>query len=271
MKIKYYTFAIILFAAISGNVIGQDAKIKEIIDVYYESFENLYKHFHANPELSLLEQTTSRRVAGELRGLGFSVTEGVGGYGIVGFYENGDGPVVLVRSDLDALPMREETGAPFASTQTAMTADGRETYVMHACGHDLHMAAWTGTARLMAQHRDRWRGTLVMVAQPAEETAQGAAAMLRDGLFTRFPRPDFALSLPEPYGIMMRKDDPAFKKVVDATLTRLYKSGEVMKIYDKWFLKPIPPKNVNLNVPVSSQMKNLFANPTDSPDPTVYK
>ena len=130
-----------------------------------------------------------------MKALGFDVTTGVGRTGIVAVMKNGAGPTAMMRTELDALPVAEKTGLPFASTVVATNAAGQSTPVMHACGHDLHMAAWAGTARLMAEHRDRWRGTLVMVGQPAEEGGRGAAAMLNDGLFTRFPRPDFALSL----------------------------------------------------------------------------
>ena len=130
-----------------------------------------------------------------MKALGFDVTTGVGKTGVVAVMRNGAGPTAMMRTELDALPVAEKTGLPFASTVVTKNAAGQSTPVMHACGHDLHMAAWAGTARLMAEHRDRWRGTLVMVGQPAEEGGRGATAMLRDGLFTRFPRPDFALSL----------------------------------------------------------------------------
>jgi hippurate hydrolase len=130
-----------------------------------------------------------------MNALGFDVTTGVGRTGVVAVMKNGPGPTVMLRTELDALPVEEKTGLPYASTVVAKGASGQSTPVMHACGHDLHMAAWAGTARLMAAHRDRWRGTLVMIGQPAEEGGGGAAAMLKDGLFTRFPKPDVALSL----------------------------------------------------------------------------
>ena len=134
-------------------------------------------------------------MAARVGALGFDVTTGVGGTGIVAVMKNGPGPTVMLRTELDALPVEEKTGLAFASTVVVKNAQGQSIPVMHACGHDIHMAAWAGTARLMAEHRDRWHGTLVMVGQPAEESGGGAAAMLKDGLFTRFPRPDFALSL----------------------------------------------------------------------------
>jgi hippurate hydrolase len=156
---------------------------------------SLYEHFHRNPELSFQEQQTSRRMAEELRQAGFEVTEGIGGYGLAAVLRNGTGPCVMLRADMDALPVREETGLPYASTVTVQDATGSSTGVMHACGHDLHMTVLAGTARLLAAQRSAWRGTLLLVAQPAEERSGGAKAMLGDGLFARFPRPDAALAL----------------------------------------------------------------------------
>ncbi len=156
------------------------------VDAIYPDVEALYKDIHANPELAFQEVQTSAKLAARMKALGFDVTMGVGGTGIVAILKNGAGPTVMLRTELDALPVDEKTGLPFSS---------KVAHVMHACGHDLHMSAWAGTARLMAEHRDRWHGTLMMVGQPAEEGGAGAAAMLKDGLFTRFPRPDFALSL----------------------------------------------------------------------------
>ena len=165
------------------------------IDTIYPDIEALYIDLHRNPELGFQETQTAARLAARVKALGFDVTTGVARTGIVAVMKNGPGPIVMWRTELDALPVAEKTGLPFASTVVVTTAGGRSTPVMHACGHDLHMAAWAGTARLMAEHRDRWQGTLMMVGQPAEEGLGGAAAMLADGLFTRFPRPDFALSL----------------------------------------------------------------------------
>lgn len=177
--------------------------------------DELYRHLHANPELSLKESETSALLAGELESLGFIVTtglgedwvnakaerdqgevrDGVGGYGVVGVLENGDGPTVLIRADMDALPVHERTDLPFASTVTDITWTGVESGVMHACGHDVHMTSWVGTARNLAARRDEWSGTLIMIAQPAEEIGLGAQAMLADGLFERFPLPDYNLAL----------------------------------------------------------------------------
>ncbi len=159
------------------------------------SLLDLYRRLHAAPELSLQEEMTSRLVAGELESSGFSVTTGVGGHGVVGVMENGKGPVVMVRADLDALPIEEQTRLPYASSARAILPGKGEVGVMHACGHDIHMTVLAGAARLLMSLREQWRGTLVMVGQPAEEIGAGAGAMIEDGLFTRFPRPDCALAL----------------------------------------------------------------------------
>jgi hippurate hydrolase len=155
----------------------------------------LYQDLHAHPELSLEETRTAARVARELAAAGYSVTEQVGGTGVVGVLVNGEGPVVLIRGDMDGLPVTEATGLPYASTIRTKRPDGSDVGVMHACGHDVHTANLVGTARLLASLRSRWRGTLLIVAQPAEELGRGALAMIGDGLFERFPRPDYALAL----------------------------------------------------------------------------
>jgi len=165
------------------------------VDAIYPDIEALYLDLHRNPELAFQETRTAATLAARVKALGFEVTTGVGKTGVVAVMRNGAGPTVMLRTELDALPVEEKTGLPFASVVVTKNAAGQLVPVMHACGHDLHMAAWAGAARVMAEHRDRWRGTLVMVGQPAEEGTAGASAMLNDGLFTRFPRPDFALSL----------------------------------------------------------------------------
>jgi amidohydrolase len=165
------------------------------IDSIFPDIDALYIDLHRTPELAFQEVQTAAKLAARMKALGFDVTTGVGKTGIVAVLRNGGGPTVMLRTELDALPVEEKTGLPFASTVVVKNAAGQATPVMHACGHDLHMAAWAGTARLMAEHRDRWNGTLVMVGQPAEEGLGGARQMLADGLFTRFPRPDFALSM----------------------------------------------------------------------------
>ena len=154
----------------------------------------LYQDLHANPELSFQEVETAAKLAARARALGFEVTEGVGRTGVVAVMRNGAGPTVMLRADMDGLPVIEQTGLPFASKRRAVPASGIETGVMHACGHDTHMAAWVGTAQLLAERKDQWSGTLVMILQPAEEIGEGALAMLEDGLYTRFPKPDFVLA-----------------------------------------------------------------------------
>ena len=154
----------------------------------------LYQDLHANPELSFEEFETSKKLAARARALGFAVTEGVGKTGVVAVMKNGPGPVVMLRADMDGLPVVEQTGLPFASKRRATPASGIETGVMHACGHDTHMTAWVGAAQLLAARRDQWSGTLVMILQPAEEIGEGAIAMINDGLYTRFPKPDYVLA-----------------------------------------------------------------------------
>jgi hippurate hydrolase len=171
------------------------AEVKKRIAEQADSLETLYKHLHTHPELSLHEEQTAVRMAQELKQLGFEVTEKVGGTGVVGVLKNGAGPTVLVRTDMDALPVIEQTGLPYASKVRLRGKDGSETGVMHACGHDMHMTVWTGTARVLAGLKNQWRGTLVFIAQPAEEIGTGARLMLADGLFKRFPRPDYCLAL----------------------------------------------------------------------------
>lgn len=157
--------------------------------------EQLYRHLHENPELSFHERNTAARMADELRALGPDVAEHVGGTGVVGVLRCGEGPVGLVRADMDALPVAEETGLPYASKVRAESGDGRAIGIMHACGHDLHMTCLLGAAGYFAAHRDAYRGTLVFQLQPAEERSGGMKAMLADGLLTRFPRPEWAIAL----------------------------------------------------------------------------
>lgn len=177
---------------------GVDAEVSR----NHASVEGLYKALHAAPELAFQETQTARRLAAELRALGFEVTEGVGKTGVVGLLRNGSGPTIMVRTELDALPMEEKTGLPYAS-QVKTTYLGKETLVAHSCGHDLHMASWVGTAKTLVALKAQWKGTLMFVAQPAEEVLGGAKAMLDDGLFKRFGKPDFAFALhtwPMAYG-----------------------------------------------------------------------
>ena len=154
----------------------------------------IYRDLHTNPELSMQETRSAAKMAEEARKAGFEVTSGVGKTGVVAVMKNGPGPVLLLRADMDGLPVIEQTGLPFASTKKGTSLAGVESGIMHACGHDTHMTSWIGTARRLAAMKDQWRGTLVMIGQPGEETGQGAEAMLKDGLYTRFPKPTHAIA-----------------------------------------------------------------------------
>lgn len=196
---KFPAAVIAALLAFAGSGAGQTAAVTPTmaeVDAMYPDVENFYIDLHRNPELAFQEVRTAGKLAEFTKALGYEVTTGVGKTGIVAVLKNGPGPTVMLRTELDALPVEEKTGLPFASKVIGKTASGQTTAVMHACGHDIHMSAWAGTARWMAEHKDRWHGTLLLVGQPAEESGSGgAAAMLKDGLFTRFPRPNFALSL----------------------------------------------------------------------------
>lgn len=178
-------------SAVSGSELSESVK-KD----YDNHLAALWDHFHRNPELSLVEHETAARMAAELRAAGFDVTEGVGGTGLVAMLENGDGPLVMMRADMDGLPVEEKSGLPNASrAQQVDPITGNEVFVMHACGHDVHIASLVGTARQMVQRRDEWSGTLMLVVQPAEERVLGARAMRDDGIWERFGTPDYALAL----------------------------------------------------------------------------
>ena len=168
--------------------------LDELILDNLSEHEKLYRHFHRYPELSFKEFKTSARLSDELEKLGFEVTRNVGGNGFVGLLRNGPGRVVMIRTDLDALPLKEKTGLPFASEVVMMDSDSVQMPVMHACGHDMHMTVWLGTAKILTALKKEWSGTLMMIAQQAEEKSGGADAMIADGLFTRFPPPDYALA-----------------------------------------------------------------------------
>jgi amidohydrolase len=165
------------------------------INTMYPALETLYRDLHRNPELAFSEHQTAKKLAERVKALGYEVTTGVGGTGVVAILRNGPGPTVMLRTEMDGLPVLEKTGLAFASSATAKNAAGETVPVMHACGHDVHMSAWYGTAKLMADNRKQWSGTLMLVGQPAEEPLVGSAAMIKDGLFTRFPKPDYALSM----------------------------------------------------------------------------
>jgi hippurate hydrolase len=174
---------------------------QSLADAEFPSLLGIYKDIHSHPELSGQEERTAALVAKELRAAGCEVTEHLGkyensklkAYGVVGVMKNGDGPTVLVRTDMDALPVQEETGLPYASKVITKSDEGKDVHVMHACGHDVHVAAFIGTARALGKLKDQWHGTLVFVAQPAEEIGAGARALLKDGLYDRFGKPNFAL------------------------------------------------------------------------------
>ena len=181
-------------AAMTFSTEAPAAELRQAIAADMPALMDLYRDLHAHPELSMQEVRTPAKLAAEVRKLGFRVTEKVGKTGVVAVLENGPGPVLMIRADIDALPVVEQTGLPFASKVRATARSGVETGVMHACGHDTHMAAWMGTARRLIAMKDQWSGTLVMILQPGEETSEGAKAMLEDGLFTRFPKPAHVLA-----------------------------------------------------------------------------
>ena len=196
-------FVPVVLLALAVSVCGQQLSLDAMIDRDLASLLSTYKSLHAAPELSHREEKTAAFVAGELRKLGFTVSERIGkyqnaqwvGYGLVGVLKNGPGPTVLVRTELDALPVEEKTGVAYASQVKTKNDAGVEVSVMHACGHDIHMTSFLGTAKLLTELKNRWSGTLVMLGQPAEETGDGANAMLRDNLYTNFPKPDYAVAL----------------------------------------------------------------------------
>ncbi len=182
--------------------------IDTIFDGNFPAIKSLYEDIHQHPEVGFREERTAALLAEHMRQLGFTVTEKIGGTGIVAIYENGDGPTVLVRTELDGLPMEEKTGLSYASRYT-QDVDGKATPTMHACGHDIHMAWWVSTAQTLLAMKDEWRGTLMFIGQPAEEILSGASAMLDDGLFTRFPKPDYGFAahvMPGPVGLVTFKE-----------------------------------------------------------------
>jgi amidohydrolase len=171
-----------------------DSLAQEVESIYQSKLKDLFLHFHQNPELSTMEHQTSARLADELASLGFTVHRGVGGTGIVALMENGEGPLVMFRADMDGLPVEEKSGLSYASQAKQVDPNGDEVFVMHACGHDVHITSLVGTAELMAAKRDQWRGTLMLIGQPAEERVMGAAAMRADNLWERFGQPDYAMA-----------------------------------------------------------------------------
>lgn len=187
------------------------------LDEIFPEVEKLYTDLHRHPELSLQERETAAKAASRLRGSGYEVTERVGGTGVVGMLENGRGPTVMLRGDMDALPVEEQTGLPYASEVTARDSNGKSVPVMHACGHDAHTSCLVGVADLLARGREAWSGTLMIVAQPAEEIFAGARDMLEDGLYTRFARPDVVLGqhvLPFSAGTLAHREGPTMAAAV---------------------------------------------------------
>ncbi len=189
-----WVLSLICLCACRCNAQGSGAR-REWIDAQLAELMQVYIHLHQHPEVSFQEKQTAKYLANAWRQAGFAVTEEVGGTGVVAVLENGDGSMVMLRTDLDALPVTEATELPYASKQSVVTESGATSGVMHACGHDIHMTNLIGVARYFSTHRDEWRGKLMLVGQPAEERGSGAIAMLKDGLFEKFGKPDYALAL----------------------------------------------------------------------------
>ena len=189
----------VLFLGIVTPLLAADAALRDAVAqkvaADYPALDAIYKDLHAHPELSLMEQRSAGVVARELRAAGYEVTEKIGGHGVVGVLKNGAGPVLLIRTDLDGLPVLEETGLPYASKVRTKDLTGREVSTMQACGHDIHMTVFAGVARVLAALKKSWAGTLVLVGQPAEEIGTGARALLAAGLYRQFPKPDYAIAL----------------------------------------------------------------------------
>ena len=189
------TSKLLLLAALASTLLAQTATHSKEVDAAYPAAHELYLDLHQNPELSSHETQTAAKLAERLRSLGYEVTEHVGGTGVVAILKNGSGPTVMLRTELDALPVEEKTGLPYASKVHTKDDAGRDVPAMHACGHDLHMSALVATATIMAHSKETWHGTLMLIGQPAEETISGAKAMIADGFLTRFPKPDVGVAL----------------------------------------------------------------------------
>ncbi|MCQ8883117.1 amidohydrolase [Pseudoalteromonas shioyasakiensis] len=190
MKLSTISAALLLLSPFA-QAITLDLNLQKTMP----EIEKLYLDLHQSPELSYHEKQTGQKLAKKLKQLGFTVTDNVGGFGVVGIYKNGDGPTVMIRTDTDGLPIVEQTGKPYASKVTVTNDAGAIVGVMHGCGHDIHMSSFIGTAQQLMTHKDQWQGTLMMVAQPAEEVGGGAKAMLKEGLFTKYPTPDHVIGL----------------------------------------------------------------------------
>jgi len=229
---KLFTSILLLLLIItkaSGQRDNLNGKILELIKNETDQYRNIYMDLHKNPELSLMEFNTSGKMADELRSIGFDVTSGVGGTRVVGVFRNGNGKVIMLRTDMDALPVLEKTGLPYASTEIKKDASGNDSPVMHACGHDLHMSVWLGTLKTLIALKNDWKGTIVAVAQPAEEVSGGSIEMIRDSLFQKFPKPDLALcyhvSAELPAGTIGYLPGPIFAGVNSAEITVYGKGG----------------------------------------------
>jgi hippurate hydrolase len=194
-----------------------------------EKYRNIYQDLHQNPELSYMEFETSKKMARELKALGFEVTTGFGGNGVVGIMKNGTGRTVMLRTDMDALPVKENTGLPFSSTSIMKNSTGKEFPAMHACGHDLHMSVWLGTLETLVSLKSQWKGTIIAIAEPAEEVSGGADSLIRRGLFEKFPRPDAILCYhvsPElPAGTIGYNPGPIFAGVSSCDITVYGRGG----------------------------------------------
>ena len=222
---KRFLSAVILCGATAVHAQGVTSEVSAV----YAQADVLYKELHGHPELSGQERWTADRIASELKQLGYEVTTGIGGTGIVALLKNGPGPVIMLRTELDALPVTEMTGLPFASTLKAKSDNGVETGVMHACGHDVHMSSAVATARIMANTKNRWKGTLMILGQPAEETGTGARAMIADGLLTRFPKPMYGVAIHDdarlPAGQITYRPGPILSNAETVTLTVYGRGG----------------------------------------------
>src|SRR5579872_1590692 len=218
---QHWLFPLLFAFSFSSSAPAQHLTTKEVDGVFPEA-QALYLDLHQHPELSGHETETATKVAAGLRRAGYEVTEHVGGTGIVAVLKNGVGPTIMLRTELDALPVEEKTGLPYASKVHTKDDAGRDVPVMHACGHDLHMAALLGTAEIMARSKNTWHGTLMLIGQPAEETISGASAMIRDGLLTRFPKPDVGVAL------HVSNDFPA--GIVGVTSGYSYASADALRV-----------------------------------------
>ncbi|WP_283710222.1 M20 metallopeptidase family protein [Pseudoalteromonas prydzensis] len=220
---KIYAALLLISPLVSATTL--DLKL----DKTMPAIEKLYLDLHQSPELSYHEQQTGQKIAKQLKQLGFDVTDNVGGFGVVGIYKNGNGPTIMIRTDTDGLPIIEQTGKPYASKVTVTNDEGATVGVMHGCGHDIHMSSFIGTAQQLVMHKDAWQGTLMMVAQPAEEVGGGAKAMLKEGLFSKYPTPDHVIALhvsaSVPAGKVSMKNEYTMASVDSVDITVKGKGG----------------------------------------------